>query len=514
MRGRRCAEFTIPSLLPYAGHTAADPFVTPYNSIGARGVNNLAAKLLLTLLPPNEAFFKLDVDDLTAQKIAQQPDAQTQIDSALATIERAIVHKIETRPYRPILYTALKQLLVSGNYLLFIQKDAAVRGFRLDQFVVRRDPAGHLLEIVIRECVDPKTLPEDVQKLIAEDLSQPNSANDEAVSEKAAVPARKNVDLFTYVSLQGKQYEQHQEIFGKIIPGSKAKYPMTKSAWLPLRWSTQEGEDYGRSYCEEYLGDLISAEELRRAVVQGAAIAAKILFLVKPNAVVKVDDLTDTESGGFVTAAHDDVIALQVDKRMDLQAASAEIQDLNNKLAFAFLLNTAIQRNGERVTAEEIRYMARELEDALGGSYSMLSQELQLPLIQRIMAVMQRAGEIPSLPENVVQPTITTGLDALGRGNDLNKLDQFLAGAAQAIGPQVLAQYLNVSDYLSRRATALGVNTEGLIKSQDEVQAEQQQQQQAAMAQQAIPHAIKGASDLMGKAMDQQPGPEANAQSQ
>lgn len=48
------------------------------------------------------------------------------------------------------------------------------------------------------------------------------------------------------------------------------------------------------------------------------------------------------------------------------------------------LLNSAVQRNGERVTAEEIRYVAGELEDTLGGVYSLLSQELQLSLIRRV----------------------------------------------------------------------------------------------------------------------------------
>ncbi|WP_416142518.1 portal protein [Escherichia coli] len=47
--------------------------------------------------------------------------------------------------------------------------------------------------------------------------------------------------------------------------------------------------------------------------------------------------------------------------------------------------NSAVQRTGERVTAEEIRYVASELEDTLGGVYSILSQELQLPLVRVLL---------------------------------------------------------------------------------------------------------------------------------
>ena len=49
-RGRDCAQYTIPTLIPDEGHTSTSRFNTPYQGIGARGVNNLASKLLLTLL--------------------------------------------------------------------------------------------------------------------------------------------------------------------------------------------------------------------------------------------------------------------------------------------------------------------------------------------------------------------------------------------------------------------------------------------------------------------------------
>ena len=52
-RARQCAELTIPSLLPKDGHSSASSLPTPWQGVGARGVNNLASKLLLALLPPN-----------------------------------------------------------------------------------------------------------------------------------------------------------------------------------------------------------------------------------------------------------------------------------------------------------------------------------------------------------------------------------------------------------------------------------------------------------------------------
>jgi hypothetical protein len=79
------------------------------------------------------------------------------------------------------------------------------------------------------------------------------------------------------------------------------------------------------------------------------------------------------------------------------------------------------------VTAEEIRYMAQELETGYGGIYSNLSQELQLPLVSLLMDRLEKKDvNSPPLPRKYIKPAITTGLDAIGRGNDRTRLSQFL----------------------------------------------------------------------------------------
>jgi hypothetical protein len=51
-RARECSELTIPTLIPDDGFESSSELYTPFQSVGARGVNNLASKLLLLLLPP------------------------------------------------------------------------------------------------------------------------------------------------------------------------------------------------------------------------------------------------------------------------------------------------------------------------------------------------------------------------------------------------------------------------------------------------------------------------------
>lgn len=71
-----------------------------------------------------------------------------------------------------------------------------------------------------------------------------------------------------------------------------------------------------------------------------------------------------------------------------------------------------------------------------------------------------------------------TGLEGLGRGQDRNKLVMFLKTLQETVTPQIAQMYVNYSEVIKRLATADGIDTKGLIKTDDEVAAAQQQQQQ------------------------------------
>ena len=484
-RARECAKLTIPSLLPPSGHTATSKLPTPFQGLGARGVNNLASKLLLALLPPNSPFFKLAIDDFMLEKLTQREGMRGEVEKALGSMERTVMMEIETGSIRASSFEALKHLITTGNCLLFLPEDGGMRVFHLDRYVVKRDPMGNVLEIITKETVSPDVLPETFRKVVKEKMDGVD----------------KTVDIFTYTHRNGNHWVTWQEVKDMIIPDTRGTFPLEKSPWIPLRFTKIDGEDYGRGYVEEYLGDIRSLEALTQAIVEGSAAAAKVLFLVNPNGTTSEATITGAPNGGVRSGNKEDVTVLQMEKYADFRIAFETISQIEQRLAFAFLLNTSIQRQGERVTAEEIRYMAGELEDALGGVYSILSQEFQLPLVNRLMFQLQRQQRLPSLPKGMVKPTITTGLEALGRGHDLQRLDAFIAGVGQMFGPEVVAQYVNVDDYLNRRGTAIGIDMKGLIKSKEEVQAAILQRQQMMMLEKLGPNAVNQIGDITKESM-------------
>ena len=348
---------------------------------------------------------------------------------------------------------------------------------------------GHFTYIATKETLSFATLDETMKQALFESGYKEND----------------EINLYTAVCREGKKVRIFQDINGAALPESDGTYPLDKNPFIPLRFSRVDGESYGRGYVEEYLGDLQSLEALTRAIVEGSAASAKVLFLVNPNGTTRGRTLAESPNGAIVQGNAQDVSVLQVQKHTDLRVAQETALAIKDRLGAAFLLTSGVVRNAERVTAEEIRMLSQELESALGGLYSLLSTEMQLPVVTRLMDVMKKKKKLPTLPKDVVKPVIVTGVEALGRGNDLQKLDLFLAGAAQVVGPEAVAQYVNVGEYFKRRAASLGIKTNGLVKSQEEMQAEAQQMQQAALMEKAAPQGVKALSDQMLMAQQQQP---------
>jgi hypothetical protein len=388
---------------------------------------------------------------------------RTDLEKALADVERSVSQEVEVQNFRNGIFQALKNLLISGNSLLYLPDEGGMRVFRLDRYVVKRDPMGNVTHIAVKETVAPMMLPESVR----EEVYRQEKEN--------------TCDLYTAIVREGDKFKVYQDVKGMLIEESIGEYPLEKSPWLPLRYTQIDGEDYGRGFVEEYIGDIKSLEALTKAIVEGSAAAAKVLFMVNPNGTTRARTLAEAPNGAIVQGSEGDVSVLQLNKFNDFRTAQATMQGITDRLSQAFLLTSGVVRDAERVTAEEIRMLSQELEAALGGLYSLLSQELQLPIVSRLMDKMSKDKRLPKLPKDIVKPTIVTGVEALGRGNDLQRLDLFLAGANQVVGPQAVNQYLNVSDYFKRRATALGIETEGLIKTEEEIQQAMQMAQQQEM---------------------------------
>ncbi|ANS05745.1 head-to-tail joining protein [uncultured phage_Deep-GF0-KM16-C193] len=470
-RARDCAALTIPTLYPHKGSSEATQFDTPYQSIGARGTMNLASKLMLALFPPHSPFFRLSVDDLVYKQIQGDPQQRQTIEEGLNKIEKAVMDNLEVTNDRVAVYEALKQLIVSGNVLLRLT-DKGLRVYRLNNYVIKRDPQGSVLKIIIKESININTLPPKIRVAVLEGKDNQEEYKD------------KDLELYTCITREPKYFRLMQECNKKIILTKEIK--LDQLPFIALRFNRVDGMDYGRSHCEAFLGDLKSLEGLTRSILEGSSASAKMLFMVSPNGTTRASALSSAPNGAIIEGNSGDVSVLQANKFADFRIAFETMNRIETRLNFAFLLNASVQRQAERVTATEISLIASELQDALGGVYGLLTTEFQLPYITAKLAMLREQKLLPNLPKDIVRPKIIVGLEALGRASDRLKLLQFMSDLAGTLGADVLARHINLDNAIKKFAVANGIETDGLLKSAEQIQQEQQQQQAQQFAQKSL----------------------------
>ena len=217
--------------------------------------------------------------------------------------------------------------------------------------------------------------------------------------------------------------------------------------------------------------------------MEGAAAASKVIFLVSPSSTTKPATIAKAGNGAIVQGRAEDVQVVQVGKTADFSTAANMANTIEKRLLEAFLVMNV--RNAERVTAEEVRLTQLELEQQLGGIFSLLTVSFLIPYLSRTLLVLQRSNEIPKLPKDIVRPTIVAGINALGRGQDRESLTQFVGTIAQTLGPEALMKYLNAEEAIKRLAAAQGIDVLNLVKSQEQM-AQEQEQMMAAQQQQTL----------------------------
>ena len=480
-----CSELTLPYLIQDDTSTKPnhESLKVPWQSVGAKCVVTLAAKLMLAVLPPQTTFFKLQMRE---DKLGEEftPEIRSELDLSFSKMERMIMDYIAASNDRVVIHQALKHLIAGGNSLIYMSK-SGLKNYPLSRYVVNRDGNGNVLEIVTKELISRKVLEFEIPDPV------PNTGIDESKNKD-----KDDVEVYTYVKLIDGQWVWHQEAFDKILPGSRSTAPKNASPWLPLRFNVVDGEDYGRGRVEEFLGDLKTLEGLSQALVEGSSAAAKVIFLVSPSSTTKPSAIAKAGNGAIVQGRAEDVQVVQVGKTADFSTAANMSQQIEKRLLEAFLVMNI--RQAERVTAEEVRLTQLELEQQLGGIFSLLTVEFLIPYLNRTLLVLQRSRQIPKLPKDIVRPTIVAGINALGRGQDRESLTQFVGTIAQTLGPEALMNFINPLEAIKRLAAAQGIDVLNLVKTEEQLQQEQQQAQQQAVQQSLVDQAGQMASAASG----------------
>jgi hypothetical protein len=469
----RAAELTLPYIFRRDGQENT-PYELGWQNLGARGVNHLASKLMLSLFPPTGGFFKFVLDETVKQSLP--PNAIKNADNYTNIAEAIMLQELNKLQVRPVLNEAVKHVIITGNVALWFMEDN-LKLYSLKDYVVMRDKAMNLVEIILRETVDFDALPLYIRGWIIKNKIQESS------EDWNFDKGNPQYTIYTGAKLINGTWEMWQEINGVEIEGTRKK--VKRLPILVLRWTNTL---YGHGFVEQIMGDLESLESLSQALTEGALTAARTIFLARPNGMVDINELISAQNGDIIEGEPEDVGVLQMQKYADFRVALERALTLEDRLNQMFLVFSP--RDAERVTAEEIRRLTEELESLLGGVYTLLADELQRPLLEILFDRLLDKGILEEPPNGDIQVVLTSGFEALSRTTNLNKLLTLLQAVMNI--PNAL-QYINWNEYLNRVVNALNLEPKGLIFSEEELMAKQQALMEMQIQQTAAQEGAKAA---------------------
>jgi hypothetical protein len=149
--------------------------------------------------------------------------------------------------------------------------------------------------------------------------------------------------------------------------------------------------------------------------VDGGVLGTEYRWMVNPNGQTSIDDLNNSENGDALPGLPSDVAPTQGGNPQAIATAEKILDRYERRIARGFLMGSSVIRDAERVTTEEVRLTANELETAYGGVYSTLASSVQVPVAHWLFDTIDL-----KIKEADLDVTIVTGLDALSRNGDLD----------------------------------------------------------------------------------------------
>jgi hypothetical protein len=463
-RAKKYSKITLPYLIPEEGDNAVTEMLIDYAGVGSEYVNHLSNTYVDEMFPAHRSFFKLQMP-VEEMKEAEEGSGEDSVDieALFALTENEARWKFEKKHARVAILDHIKQLIVAGNALLYALPDEElVQNYAIDEYVMYRDLSGKLLEIIT---VDKKAL-----MSLDADLRAQVIAADDAIDDNTDM-TKHHASIYTYIRRDKDNPETFlvDQALEAVPIGEQSSYKEHLLPWIPTYWNRVRRETWGRGLVEDHYGAFYAMSILVEALVTAGAISTDYKFLVKPGSMVDVVEMNNAASGTYHYGNPEDVNVIDMGKRDELDIVMQLVDMYRKQLGKIFLVLSSQMRDAERVTAQENRMRAAELNKAHGGVFGNLALTLQAPMATLILRDVDVLVE-----DSSIEPVILTGLDAMGRASDNEKILNFFEdlAALNSVPEQFLAR-LNSSALMTKLGTGRDIDT-SIVKSEDDYLAEQQ----------------------------------------
>lgn len=494
-KGREMARISIPSVFPPDGYQTGDNIPGPNQSFNALAVNNLTAKLTNLAFPPDRPVLQYKpIAHKLQDQIKQEPRLWTMIQNALSNLEIEHRDRLAATQIRSAYSNATKALLIGGNILWeHIELDTPVPHLPT-RYIVKRNYLGEQLLVILERDIAVDDL-SDEDRTWFDSVESDDSAKDEGSSgDRTSIPPQdpdqkpysKIVKVYAVCkkAFDGNEpvWRYWEEYRGREVPGSYVEVDFDKPPLRAIWLIPVYGQNWGRGYMEEYQDDHYQVDAYEANLQDGSSLAALSLIFNKPGSTISSKQLTKAENLQVLTGDAEDISVFTSEKGRDMAFVNTQLEKVVRRLSRAYCMVSGLQRDGERVTAEEWIRLATEVQEGMGNIYTELSNSFQLGIIRRAVALhFEEDKNLQRPPEGLTRLAVLSGIDVLGRNIELRDLAEAGTIINQQFGPEASAKLIDPPEFTRRVFVGKGQRLEGLVKMPDEVAAAMEAEQEQAM---------------------------------
>ena len=371
-----------------------------YDNTGADAAQKLAAGLYSRTVNPASKWFYLALETADPQ-LENDPEINRWFDLARDKTQ-SVINKRGTGA----LYQAYCDLTSLCNAVLFIQEDpingASFRTYPIDTVDIAEDYRGVVdtvyrkYEMTLRQIEQefPGKLPEDKVRIMEKEP-------DTKVTVLHVVGPRKDRDPDKIDNLN-MAYESLYILVEGLILLEESGYP--EFPYAVARLEVLAGELYGRGPATIALPEVKSLNEMAKLQLDGSNMRLRPPLDVPLNAYVNpiqlipgYKNLNQDEAGRRVTA---------LNVAGDLQYTAKDIELQQNKVKEIFYNDQLYLRTNAEMTATEVQKRSEIQMQLMGPWQGRLELELFEPMINRLLGILIRQGNIPAPPQALLEEAI------------------------------------------------------------------------------------------------------------
>lgn len=402
------ARLTIPSVWrPHVLDPDLIEKANDYQSVGAMLTRNLVAKMAIVMFNPVRPFFRARLSAADQQAADQMQIPAPEVQRSIAVVEQEAIQTLDALGQRPKLYRALEQVVVLGNTMLIMddpEEPDDIRIVSVDEWAVRRSKHGRVINLARFEEVRACELDDKVRQALPPEKVTKLRPND-------------TVRILYAIEYKDKKYDMRVFVDDEELPAEFSvlgKKSLADFGIHLITWKLEPNADYGTGLIEEFIRDIKTLSVLSQASIEGILAGMEVFWWLNPNSVETIHTLANRRQGQVMSGTGDDLKAVSAGNDKALEVGRGALQEVIGRLSRAFLMTSAAVRDAERVTAEEIRLLAQELESMYGGDYAALATSLQRPVAQWLLRRTEGLKDVPVI--------IVTGLEALSRSAAVDNL--------------------------------------------------------------------------------------------